>query len=95
MTSAEPYDLTIRGEQMPEGEYHAVMLGGQPYVLVQFEADGDGELVANVETGGGVALDTAGEFLGHLADAMGEPEYIEAVNAAAAAAADQETSNDV
>ncbi|MET4094594.1 hypothetical protein [Arthrobacter sp. UYCu712] len=90
-------DLIIRAEQTPQGEYTGVMLGGKPYILIQFETEGD-SVVANVDTGGGVSLITAGDFLEQLAESMALPEYTEAVQtaaaAAAAAAASQETSHD-
>lgn len=82
-------DLIIRGEQRASGEYVGVMLGAKPYILIQFETEGDA-VVANIDTGGALTLATAGDYLEQLAETMHAPEFTEAVTAAAAAAASEQ-----
>lgn len=66
------------------------LLGVGPYILIQPVEEG-GEIVVNVEAGGGATLADAGDFLETIGEALNDPELLEQVAAqeAAAVAADQ------
>lgn len=71
------------------------LLGVGPYILIQPEEEG-GEMIVNVEAGGGATLADAGDFLETIGEALNDPELLKQVaeREAAAAAVDEELTRD-